>query len=152
MECLVAGSRYPVPETRYPMTLVILFAWAFGAATILPLSSEVPLAIEVARTGSWITPVAVATLGNVLGACTTYALARMAIARAPTPSPRVERAARWVARHGPPALILSWVPLFGDVLVGAAGAARMPVVPFLLWTTVGKAARYAAIALTITRS
>jgi membrane protein YqaA with SNARE-associated domain len=132
------------------MTLLILFAWSFAAATILPLASEVPLAIEVARRGSWAVPVAVATLGNVLGACTTYALARFAVSKAPEPSPRLERAARWVARYGPPALILSWVPLIGDVLVAVAGATQMPVVPFVAWTTVGKAARYAALAVAVT--
>ena len=132
------------------MALLILFAWSFAAATILPLSSEVPLAVEVARTGSWLVPVMVATLGNVLGACTTYGLARLAITAAPSPSPRVERAAGWLARHGPPILLLSWAPLIGDVLVALAGAARMPVPSFLAWTTVGKAARYAAVALAVT--
>lgn len=132
------------------MTLVILFAWSFAAATILPLASEVPLALEVGRRGSWAAPVAVATLGNVLGACTTYALARFAVTKAPRPSPRLERAARWVARYGPPALVLSWVPLIGDVLVVVAGATHMPVAPFVAWTTIGKAARYAALAVAIT--
>jgi membrane protein YqaA with SNARE-associated domain len=131
------------------MTLLVLFLWAFAAATILPLSSEVPLAVEVARTGHWRVPVAVATLGNVLGAVTTYALARAAITRAPEPSPRGARAATLLARYGSPVLLLSWVPLFGDVFVALAGAARMPVVPFLAWTTIGKAARYVVVALAV---
>ena len=131
------------------MTLLVLFLWAFAAATILPLSSEVPLAVEVARTGQWQLPVAVATLGNVLGAATTYALARLAITRAPAPSQRVARAAAWLARYGPPTLLLSWVPLIGDVFVALAGAARMPWLPFLAWTTLGKAARYVAVALAV---
>ncbi|BCS31827.1 membrane protein [Luteitalea sp. TBR-22] len=128
------------------MTLIVLFLWAFAAATILPLSSEVPLAVEVARTGHWHVPVAVATVGNVLGAATTYGLARLAVTRAPEPSPRVARAAALLARYGSPVLLLSWVPLIGDVLVALAGAARMPLAPFLLWTTIGKAARYVAVA------
>jgi membrane protein YqaA with SNARE-associated domain len=131
------------------MTLLVLFLWAFAAATILPLSSELPLAVEVARTGSWRLPVAVATLGNVLGAVTTYALARAAITRVPEPSPRVARAAALLARYGSPILLLSWVPLIGDVFVALAGAARMPVVPFLAWTTIGKAARYVVVALAV---
>lgn len=131
------------------MTLLVLFLWAFAAATILPLSSEVPLAVEVARSGGWVIPVLVATLGNVLGAATTYGLARAAITAAPTPSPRVARASAWLSRHGPPALLLSWVPLVGDLLVALAGAARMPVGPFILWTTIGKAGRYVAVALLV---
>jgi membrane protein YqaA with SNARE-associated domain len=132
------------------MTLLLLFAWAFAAATILPLSSEVPLALEVVRTGQWHVPVLVATLGNVLGACTTYALARAAITAAPEPSPRVARAAAWLARYGSPVLLLSWVPLIGDLFVALAGASRMPVVPFLAWTAMGKAARYVAVGLALT--
>ncbi len=134
------------------MTLIVLFLWAFAAATILPLSSEVPLAVEVARSGGWVIPVLVATLGNVLGAATTYGLARAAITAAPAPSPRVARASAWLARHGPPALLLSWVPLIGDLLVALAGAARMPVAAFLVWTTIGKAARYVVVALLVSRA
>ena len=133
------------------MSLLLLFAWAFLAATILPLASEVPLVLEVTRTHTWVVPVLVATLGNVLGACTTYGLARLAITRAPDPSPRLARAAALLARYGAPALLLSWVPVIGDVLVVLAGAARMPVVPFVAWTTIGKAARYAAVALLVLR-
>lgn len=134
------------------MTLIVLFLWSFAAATILPLSSEVPLAVEVARSGGWVIPVVVATLGNVLGAATTYGLARAAITAAPEPSPRVARASAWLARHGPPALLLSWVPLIGDLLVALAGAARMPVVPFVAWTTIGKAVRYVVVALLVSRA
>jgi membrane protein YqaA with SNARE-associated domain len=134
------------------MTLFLLFAWSFAAATILPLSSEVPLAIEVARRGAWALPVAVATVGNVLGACTTYGLARLAITAAPEPSPRVARAARLLAHYGPPALLLSWVPLIGDLIVALAGAARMPLVPMVAWTTLGKLVRYVAVALAVLRA
>ena len=52
-------------------------------------------------------------------------------------------------RYGAPALLLSWVPLIGDVLVVLAGAARMRVVPFVTWTTIGKAARYLALAAAV---
>lgn len=96
----------------------------------------------------WRVAVAVATLGNVLGSCTTYALARLAVTAAPAPSPRVQRAAAWLARFGAPALLLAWVPVIGDVLVGLAGAARMPIAAAVLWMTVGKAARYLMLALT----
>ena len=133
------------------MTLLVLFAWSFAAATILPLSSEVPLAVAVGRSGDWIVPVVVATCGNVLGACTTYGLARAAITVAPEASPRTQRAAAWLSRHGPPVLLLSWVPLIGDVFVALAGAARRPFGRFAAWTTVGKAARYVAVALAVTR-
>ena len=129
------------------MELLILFAWSFAAATILPLSSEIPLALAVNRSGMWIRPVMVATAGNFLGACTTYWLARYAMDRAaPKPSRRVEHASRLINRYGPPALLLSWVPLVGDAVVVLAGAARMGFLAFSIWTLVGKLARYVAVA------
>ena len=93
----------------------------------------------------------VATAGNTLGACTTYWLARAAVAAAPPPGKRSLRASALLARHGSPAMLLSWVPLVGDVLVLLAGAARMPVWRFIAWTTIGKAVRYAAVALAVWR-
>ena len=126
--------------------LLILFAWSFAASTVLPLSSEIPLAIAVRRADAWVVPVAVATLGNYLGACTTYWLARLAVTRmANMESPRFRRGSVLIARYGPPALLLSWVPLIGDALVALAGAARMPFGRFSLWTAAGKAARYALV-------
>jgi membrane protein YqaA with SNARE-associated domain len=133
------------------MSLLLLFAWAFAAATILPVASELALAVEITRRGHWAVPVLVATAGNVLGAATTYALARLAVTRAPVPSARVARAAALLATYGAPALLLSWVPVMGDLLVALAGAARMPLLPFAFWTTAGKAARYVVVALAVTQ-
>ena len=126
---------------------MVLFAWSFAASTILPLSSEVPLALAVRRSGGWLLPVAVATAGNYLGACTTYWLARYATDRArPAPSRRLANASRLISRYGAPALLLSWVPLIGDALVALAGVAHMPFLAFSVWTIVGKAVRYVAVA------
>ena len=132
-------------------SLIVLFAWSFAAATILPLSSEVPLAVVVRSSGGWLVPVLVATLGNFLGACTTYWLGRRAVTVASPTSARVQRAGVLLARYGPPAMLLSWVPLVGDVLVALAGAARMPFAMFAVWTALGKCARYVAVALAVDR-
>lgn len=128
------------------MELWALFASAFAAATILPLASEVPLALLVRRDGDWLWPVAVATLGNYLGACTTYGLARAAASRlSPSPAGTSARAFDWFHGYGAPALLLSWVPLAGDGIVVLAGAARVSFPVFSVWTAIGKAARYAAV-------
>ena len=129
--------------------LFILFAWSFAAATILPLSSEVPFGFIVRSSGQWVVPVAVATAGNTLGACTTYWLARAAVRVVPPQGEKTRRASALLARYGAPAMLLSWVPFIGDVLVVLAGAARMPVWRFVVWTTVGKCARYVAVALAV---
>ena len=133
------------------MDLLALFFWSFLAATIVPLGSEPALALIVARRDLIALPVAVATLGNYLGACTTYALAWTAsrfLAR-DSQSPRVKRAEEIVRRYGPPALLLSWVPILGDAIVAAAGAARVPFLPFSAWTIVGKALRYVLLAVIV---
>jgi membrane protein YqaA with SNARE-associated domain len=129
------------------MELWALLVSSFLAATVLPLASEVPLAVVVRRHGDVFLPVAIATLGNFLGACTTYGLARAAAATlAPRSSDTSPRAFVLFGRYGAPALVLSWVPLVGDAIVALAGAARVPLATFSFWTVIGKAARYAAVA------
>jgi membrane protein YqaA with SNARE-associated domain len=129
------------------MELAGLFVAAFLAATILPLASEVPLALLVRRDGAIFWPVVVATAGNYLGACTTYLLARAAARRlVPRAPERSVRAATWFQRFGAPSLLLSWVPVAGDALVVLAGAAAIPFTTFSFWTVIGKAARYVVVA------
>ena len=125
-----------------------MFGWSFAASTILPLSSEVPLAFVIRNSGEWVIPVAVATVGNTLGACTTYWLARGAAVVIPR-GERTRRASTLLATYGAPAMLLSWLPLVGDVLVLLAGAARMPVWNFVGWTVIGTAGRYIAVALVV---
>ena len=130
------------------MSYLTLFIWSFLAATFVPLGSE-PMLIALARQGhSPATLVTVATIGNYLGACTTYWLARGAVRvlRKRSGSSANGRATRLVAAYGAPALIFSWVPLIGDALVAAAGVARMPFGLFSFWTALGKGLRYAALA------
>ena len=136
------------------MDLLALFAWSFLAATILPLGSEPVLAAIVHSRDAVVLPLTIATLGNYLGACTTYALAMSAsrAVKSERALRRMERASALVRRYGAPVLLLSWFPLLGDAIVAAAGAARMRFLPFSLSTIVGKAARYAVLAMVIDRS
>lgn len=131
--------------------LAMLFVWSFLAATILPLGSEPALAAIVHRRDAVALPVTVATVGNYLGACTTYLLA-MTVSNAVKNERalrRMKRAAALVRKYGAPVLLLSWVPLLGDAVVAAAGAARMHFLPFSLWTIAAKATRYAVLALVL---
>src|SRR5688572_25569502 len=129
------------------MDLWALLVSSFLAATILPLASEVPLAVIVRRHGDLLIPIAVATLGNFLGACTTYGLARAAAAKLTARSTRPPlRALVLFERYGAPSLLLSWVPIIGDAIVALAGASRVPIATFSVWTFIGKAARYAVVA------
>ena len=135
-----------------PGAYLTLFLTAFGAATILPLPSEGPFAYVVLQTGERVWPVTVATAGNFLGACTTYALSRFAVTRLRRPGAgRWLHAAAAIRRFGAPALLLSWVPVIGDAIVAVAGASRVPFAAFSLFTIVGKAGRYAVLAWVLTR-
>ena len=130
-----------------------LFVWSFLAASLIPLASEPALLALVLRTGATLLPVAVASLGNYLGAVTTYLLAG-ALARRVAErwrKPVGVRATELMRRYGPPALLLSWVPAVGDGIVAAAGVARVPFWPFSLWVLLGKVSRYAAVAWFATR-
>ncbi len=127
-----------------------LFAWSFLAATVLPLSSEAPLAALVGVGEQLVAPVLVATAGNVLGSCTTYWLGRRArsLVRPSETTKKEARAARVLQSYGGPALLLSFLPVIGDVLVALAGAMKLPFRAFLFWVTLGKGLRYVAVAWT----
>jgi membrane protein YqaA with SNARE-associated domain len=131
------------------MAYLSLFAWSFLAASIVPLGSEPILVALIARGHSLWTSVAVATAGNCLGAFTTYWLGGRAaalLAKSGRPPVTNTRAARLIQRYGHPAMLLSWVPVLGDAMVAAAGAVRMPFVPFAIYMGIGKAARYLLVA------
>jgi membrane protein YqaA with SNARE-associated domain len=120
-----------------------LFASAFLAATLLPGGSEVVLYAVLAHDPSrlWLT-LGVATLGNTLGALTSYALGRL-IPRRKAAAPR---ALAWMRSGGAPVLVLSWVPLVGDALCVAAGWLRLPLGAATMFIAAGKFARYWVVA------
>ena len=112
-----------------------LFAWSFLAATLLPLSSEAPLALLVRSHNQIVLPVLVATLGNYLGACTTYWIGRraaQALGKGEAKQRDNSGAARLLKRFGQPALLLSWIQ-YRRSLVALAGAMRVPFGSFSVW-------------------
>jgi len=129
-----------------------LFAIAFVAATILPAQSEAALvALLVAGTHSPILLVAVASMGNVLGAIVNWALGR-GVERFhdrkwfPVSPASLDRATRWYRKWGRWSLLLSWAPIGGDALTVAAGVLREPFWSFVLLVTIAKTARYILLA------
>ena len=125
-----------------------LFTWSFLAATVLPLGSEAAVVVLVRQNYSIPGIVITATIGNYLGACTTYAIGRGAAAALGNRSGNAHdsRATRLLTTYGAPALALSWVPIIGDAIVAAAGVAKLPVLRFSLWTIAGKLFRYIVVA------
>lgn len=93
-----------------------------------------------------------ATTGNVLGAVVNFALGRFLMRFEgrrwfPVSPAARQRAEALFARYGQPVLLFSWLPVIGDPLTLVAGLLRMPLSLFLLFVTIGKAARYAVILL-----
>jgi len=128
-----------------------LFASAFLAATLLPVSSEAVLAWLAAAHGADAAGlVLVATAGNTLGALLNWALGRWCVRWRdrrwfPVKPEALARATAWMERRGRYLLLLAWVPVVGDPLTFAAGVLRVPVVPFTLLVAAGKGARYVAV-------
>ena len=128
-----------------------LFAASFLAATILPLSSEVVLGYLLVHNFNVQGVVAVATAGNVLGALVNYGLGRAGsrtlLEKIFRVSPQdIDKARHRFKTHGTLSLLLAWVPVIGDPLTVVAGVLKINVWIFLALVTLGKFARYAALA------
>ncbi|TDP81632.1 membrane protein YqaA with SNARE-associated domain [Aquabacterium commune] len=132
-----------------------VFAIAFVSATLLPMGSEPAVFGLVKLQPEMFWPaVLVASLGNTLGGAVTWWMgegARRAADRlrhrheAPPPAPHSradQRAMQWLARFGPKACLLSWLPVVGDPLCAVAGWLRLPFWPCVAYMAVGKFARY----------
>jgi membrane protein YqaA with SNARE-associated domain len=128
-----------------------LFLAALLSATLLPGSSEA-LLILLVGTGEHAagTLLLAATAGNVLGSLVNWVLGRF-IERFrdrrwfPVGARDLERAQAWFSRYGLWSLLLAWLPVIGDPLTMIAGVLRVPLLPFLVLVTIGKAARYFVI-------
>lgn len=124
---------------------------SFLAATVLPVASEAVLAALVLAGADPVSCVLVATIGNTVGAVTTWGLGRWGsdgfLLRLLRLSSRdKDRAKRLFSRYGSWSLLLAWAPVVGDPLCLVAGLFGLPLPRFLPPVMVGKFARYAVIA------
>jgi membrane protein YqaA with SNARE-associated domain len=129
-------------------TLCGLFASASVLATLFPSGSKVVRYRAVGRPhyDPWLL-LGVATLGNTLGALTTWRLGRPMTRLWPRDQPRRparQRAVARVRRFGSPVL-LWWLAIVRDPLCFAAGRPRLSLLLSLLFIAHGKAARCALI-------
>lgn len=138
-------------ETLTAYGLPALFILSFLASTMLPLGSEWLLVALILQRHDPLLPVMTATVGNYLGACTSYAvgiyggdflikkLLRIGDAER-------SRAERVFGRYGSWALFFSWLPVIGDPLCLAGGVLKIPFSRFSILVASGKALRYSAVA------
>lgn len=129
-----------------------LFAVSLFAATILPLQSEsVLVGLLLADQQPIAALVAVASVGNTLGATLNWLLGR-SVERFrhnrwfPVNEAALNRAQHWYHRNGRWSLLLSWAPIIGDPLTVAAGVLREPLRTFVPIVAFAKTTRYLVLA------
>ena len=127
------------------LSLASLFASSFLSATLLPGNSEVVLVAMLLSGVSqpWLL-VVIATMGNSLGGLTNVILLRFFPLR--EKSRWQEKAVGWLKRYGAATLLLSWMPVIGDLLCLLAGWMRISWGPVLFFLCLGKALRYVLVA------
>ena len=130
------------------MSLFLLFLSAFGAATLLPLQSEaVLLGLLVQNKQHAVLLIAVASLGNILGACVNRYLG-LKIEHYknkkwfPVSADKMLKAQKTYQKYGYWSLLLSWVPIIGDPITLIAGLLKENLVRFLLMVSIAKIGRY----------
>lgn len=136
--------------TDIPPEIWGLFFSAFISSTLAPGGSEVLLAYLV-NSGEFTTRllVSVATIGNSLGAMTTWLVGFLVATK--ISSQRVTKtlsanAVETLQKRGAWILIFSWLPILGDGLCLAAGWLRLDIWRCLGAIVIGKALRYIVIA------
>ncbi len=127
-----------------------LFLSAFISSTIAPGGSEAILAYMVANGHYQVVQlVIVATIGNTLGAMTTWFLGVLAAKKYPLASllpANKQKALDLVRNKGMWTLFFTWLPLVGDVLCFAGGWLKLPFLQACLIILLGKLGRYMVIA------
>lgn len=128
----------------------LLFSSAFLAATFLPFYSEVYLFALLRAGGDPILLVAIATLGNTLGAVVNWFLGFYLLKFQDKRwfyfnREQIQRAQGWYQRYGFWTLLFAWLPLGGDALTLIAGTMKTPLWLFLILVGFGKSLRYISV-------
>lgn len=130
-----------LPHNGLPTVFIV----SLISATLLPLGSE-PVVFGLIKLNPdlfWPT-IAVATVGNTLGGLISWGMgygARHAV-RHKLHSSADARALQWLARLGPKACLLAWLPVVGDPLCAMAGWLQLPFWPCTVYMALGKFLRY----------
>ncbi|PJG85002.1 YqaA family protein [Conservatibacter flavescens] len=148
MEWLFSWDSWGVFFQKHGLWL--MFLSAFLSATVLPGNSEVVfmglatpiLLVEPSYVATPIlTLLGVAVVGNSLGSISTYWLGRLF----PAPLEK-DRKTYWVVqkmqRFGSPVLLLSWLPVVGDIACAVAGWLRINSFWASIFIIIGKTVRY----------
>ena len=130
--------------------LLGLFLLSLLASTIIPLGSEWLLLVLVHRAvnlGEVMNLVLVAVIGNSLGGIFNFYigyLGRVAAKDQVLTSLKIQYAKinTHIQRHGAKTTFFGWLPWVGDPIVVLSGLTAVPFIPFLFYSTLGRAVRY----------
>jgi membrane protein YqaA with SNARE-associated domain len=127
-----------------------LFSSCFLSATIIPVASEIGLAIIISQGYSPVIAVLVATAGNSLGGLTNYLLGMVGnpkwLQKTKLSEEKISKYSFYINKYGSILALLSWVPIIGDPLLIVLGFLRVRFIPVLLFMILGKLVRYVVIA------
>lgn len=128
-----------------------LFITSFLASTILPLGSEALLILMVLNKNNIISVVFVASIGNYLGACTSYYIGlkgRYIIIKKylKISHEQIRKSELLFSKYGSYSLLFTWIPLIGDALTVTSGILKYRFTLFTLFVFTGKFLRYFVIA------
>lgn len=126
--------------------LITLFFSGFISSTLLPGGSELLLIYYLKNNPEnvWSYFIAV-TAGNSLGAMLTYFMGYYFYWGRDKAQAKHQKAMRFCKRYGVYSLLLSWLPIVGDLLPLAAGWLKLSILKSTLFITSGKALRYILI-------
>ena len=127
-----------------------LFISSFVSSTIAPGGSEAVLAYMVSeKYYNIFFLILVATVGNTLGALTTWGLGSLAAKKYPVEdmlSKSKQKSLKFVKKWGGWAMLFSWLPIVGDGLCFAGGWLKLSLFFSSAAILIGKAARYCLVA------
>ena len=131
------------------MVYLSLFVTAFISATLWPMGSEAVLLYDITQGHPVLLLWAVATVGNTLGAMVNYWMGlggeAMLEERGRIRPGALRPIHHYFERYGAVTLLLSWLPIVGDLFTFVAGIVRYPFWRFLVWVLVAKGGRYAVL-------
>jgi membrane protein YqaA with SNARE-associated domain len=123
-----------------------LFLASFLAATILPVASELFLTTMLYLGYEPWTCVAVATIGNTMGAWLNYGIGYLGnpkwLLKVGAKPEAINRWQQKIQRYGSAMALLCWLPVIGDIIGIALGFFKAPWLPTFVLMGVGKLLRY----------
>ncbi len=128
-----------------------LFLTSFLASTILPFGSEGVVVLLIYSDFNLFTVVMVATVGNYLGACTTYYIGLKGRSEVidkylSISQEQLAKTDSLFQKYGVYVLLFTWVPGIGDVITATGGLLKLPFKIFSIYVFAGKFARYLVVA------